>query len=116
MLQTIPDIWGCIPQAEQDAAWGMAAASLLGVSVVPAVTIDVYFIAAAPTYWEARLAAWRGNWQVGEEEVEIDGLPVRVYVCLSSWLGDVLACRLAGGCASGYSVCAIRKGYGSPAG
>lgn len=92
----------------------MASASLLGVSVVPAVTIDVYFVAYSPLYWEKRLAAWRGNWEISEIEVEIDDLPVRVYTSVSYWLGELLTCRISGECPDGYSACAQRTGYGRP--
>lgn len=103
--------WGCVPLPEQLAATELVLFSLMGVAVAPAAPIDAIFAAAAPSWWEIRLAAWRGNWQVGEEEVEIDGVPVRVYTCLAGWVGALSECSFAGGCAPGSSDCTTRPSY-----
>lgn len=108
--------WGCVALPEQLAATALVTFSLLGVAVAPADPIDLIFVAASPGWWERRVLAWRGGWQVGEEEIEIDGVPVRVYTCLAGWVGALFECPLIDGCAPGYSVCPSRPSYSSPFG
>jgi hypothetical protein len=105
--------WGCIPDAEATAARMMALSSILGVALVPAVYVDAVFLLASPGWWETRLLAFRGGWNIGEGEIEVDDVPVRFYVCSAAWVSDVSACVVDAGCVPGSGDCTSRSPYGS---
>jgi len=108
--------WGCIATPEATASRMLAMSSLLGVALTPAVNIDLVFLLASPGWWEKRVLAWRGGWSVGEEEIEIDDVLTRVYVCSAGWVSDVFACVVDAGCVPGSGDCPTRPAYSEPPG
>lgn len=113
--QTPVDVWGCIPSLEQGVAYTFLPLEPLPFGAALADLVDGLFIAATPAYWERRLAAWRGNWGVGEVSIEVDEVPLRFYVDTLGWSLAVGDCAADGGCAVGDSGCPVVLGRGSPA-
>lgn len=106
--------WGCVASPEQHASRQVAAASLLIFPYAVADVVDLEFVTASPLWWEKRRDAWRSNWQIVEEEIEIAELTVRVYSCAAAWAGLLGDCILSDGCAAGDSDCPSRPAFGHP--
>lgn len=103
--------WGCVPAPEQHASRQIAAVALLPFPYALADVVDLEFQVASPLWWEKRRDAWKGNWQIVESEIDIDGTTVRVYSCDAAWPGLLFGCISDGGCAAGDSACPCRPTY-----
>lgn len=106
--------WNCVAQVEQRASSAVADAQGLFLPGAAADAVDLFFQVDSPSWWEKRLAAWRGNWQIEEETIEVDEVEIRIYKTSASWWLLLFACQVGGGCGYGESPCPTRPAWDSP--
>lgn len=105
--------WYCVPDVERRASSAVADAQGILLPGAHADVVDLLFQVAAPAWWETRLAAWRGNWQVKEKEIEVGEDTIRIYYTDAAWAGLLFACQLALECGYGSGDCPTRPPYGA---
>lgn len=108
--------WFCVPVAERRASSAVADALGLLLPGAHADVVDLIFQVSSPLWWEKRLAAWKGNWQIVEEEIETEDEPIRIYTTDAAWAGLLFACQLTLGCGYGDGDCPSRPSYSAPTG
>lgn len=106
--------WNCVPPVEQRASSAVADAQGLLLPGALGDVVDLFFQLDSPLWWEKRLAAWRGNWSVQEEVIEVDEVEIRIYRTDALWWLFLFDCQLGGGCGYGGSPCPARPSYTVP--
>jgi hypothetical protein len=106
--------WGCVPLAEKRASSAVSSSLGLLLPGAHADIVDGFFFLDTPIGYEKRLAAWKTNWQIREEELETEDEPIRIYTTDAGWAGDLFSCQLTLGCSLSDSDCAVRPVYSSP--
>lgn len=97
--------WDCVPGVEQRASSAVADAQGVLLPGASADVVDLLFQLDSPAWWEKRLAAWRGNWKVQEETIEIDEVEIRYYFTEADWWLLLFDCQVSGGCGYGGDDC-----------
>lgn len=110
----IPRTWGCTPTPERNVAHIMSDATQTPGLFALASVVDAVFSAASPSWAETRRLAWQANWNVERGTVVIDDVEFDVYFANQSWMTEVWACRLGGGCAIDAPPCLQVSFYNSP--
>lgn len=100
--------WGCVALPEQSASATLAITASVGTGVMVAAVIDAIFTAAAPAWWERRVAAWRGNWSILEITIPIEGVDTRVYTSSAGWVTLLHDALLEGEVSIGDDECPTR--------
>lgn len=106
--------WGCVAPVEKRASSAVADAQGILLPGASADAVDLFFQIDSPLWWEKRLAAWRGNWQIVEREDGEGEDAVRIYATDAAWAVDLFNCQLAFGCTYSDSDCPSRPSWSSP--
>jgi len=115
MTTPVVPSWYCIPPLEQDVNTDMASAYGSMTQFVAKTLIDAKFLAAFPSWWQIRRDAWIACYNIHEDTVIIDELEIPVYLAINTWMSEVYACQLTGGCLLGQPVCPQLDFINSPA-
>lgn len=114
MAVFLPAIWGCVCPPERSAASVMAEASASMFPYVPVFQIDLIFQAHDPGWWEVRKEAWRKNWALVRQDIDIDGMEIEVYQANLQWMTDLWTCELMGDCLQAQPLCLQLRFYNQP--
>lgn len=69
--------------------------------------IDVQFEYYYPSWYETRLDAWIRCYNIHEDTITLDEVEFEVYLAINTWMAEVWACRLIGGCEPGGPRCEL---------